>query len=361
MSVTGDAPVIRSIVTDAVAHGVFPGIVLLVHRGTDELCRLAHGHRQLHPLAEPMTEDTLFDLASVTKPLATALLVHQVTERDRIDLDRRLAEFLPKAQKDTGQITLRQLLLHTGGLPAEPGLQRFFPNPDRLDRDHAVKKLLAISPDKEPEKEVVYSCTGYELLGLFLEAVTGLRLAELFATAVAQPLGLENLMFCPPERLRVRAATTEFCTWRGRYVRGEVHDESSYCLGGYGGNAGLFGTADAVMGLLSVLAGDGSAGGVRVLSPARTEMMRQCGTEGLGRRRSYGFALKDDESPIGDALGPGAFGHTGFTGTSVWIDPDADLRIVALTNRVHLGRETTDTKIRGFRRNLHQAIGRSWL
>ncbi len=333
---------ITAVVDEGIANGTFPGAVVLVEKKGRAVISLARGDRQVQPAREPMTADTLFDLASLTKPLATAPLVLLVAAREGIGLDSALGSRLPGVCAESGALTLRELLLHTGGLPPVPNLYKAF-DASSVDRDEAERLLLSRRPERAPGSEVVYSCTGYQLLGLWLRRVTGKSLRELFREKVAAPLGLaDDLLFNPPDSSR--CATTELCGWRKRWMRGEVHDENSWCLGGDAGNAGLFGTAAAVLRRLEELASDD------LFAP-----MRRSFTDGLNRRRAVGFMMHDAEAPVGPLYSSDSFGHTGFTGTSVWVEPAAALRVVALTNRVHLGRAETDTKLKAFRVALHEA------
>jgi CubicO group peptidase (beta-lactamase class C family) len=349
---------IHALVDAEIQGGCFPGIVLVVQKAGKIILSLAKGSRQLHPRSEATTVDTLFDLGSITKPLATALLTLRVCEQERIQLERKIRDFLPEIHRQSGEITLGRLLLHTGGLPPDPYIYRSFPDHRSVDRDMAVQRLMELAPDRTPGREVIYSCTGYLLLGLFLERVTETRLGELFRTTVAEPCGIRDLLFQPPREIRSRIAATEYCSWRGRWIRGEVHDENSWCLSGDGGNAGLFGTAAALLELLSIFDSLGQVNGIRLLSAGDVGQMSSCLTQGMGERRSLGFRMQDEGSPAGPGFSRSSFGHTGFPGTSVWVDPDKRLKIVTLTNRVHLGREGTDGKIREFRRTLHSAIDR---
>jgi len=349
-------PEIEKLVKVQIKGGSFPGIVLLVEKAGRILLSLVMGSRQCHPRPEAMSADTLFDLGSITKPLATALLTLRLCEQEHIQLERRVRDFLPELSRQSGGITLGQLLLHTGGLPPDPLIYRDFPGYRPVDRNLAVKRLLEIVPDRPPGREVIYSCTGYLLLGLFIERVAGTRLGTLFRTIVAEPCGIPDLYFRPPVEIRPRIAATEYCSWRKRWIRGEVHDENSWCLGGDGGNAGLFSTAAGVFELLSIFDSQGQVKGFRLLSAEGVGQMSTCLTQGLGERRSIGFLMQDGGSPVGQEFSRSSFGHTGFPGTSIWVDPEKQLKIVTLTNRVHLGREATDSKIREFRRSLHAAI-----
>ena len=288
---------IEALVDGWIRRGAFPGIVLLVQKGGEILLSLVNGCRQLRPQPEAMTADTLFDLGSITKPLATALLTLRICEQEHIQLERKVRDFLPEIHRQSGQITLNQLLLHTGGLPPDPYIYRSFPGDRPVDRSLAVQRLLEIAPDRPPGTKVIYSCTGYLLLGLFLERVTDTRLAELFRTVVAQPSAIKDLFFRPPLDCRPRTATTEHCSWRGRWIRGEVHDENSWCLDGDGGNAGLFGTAGAVLELLSIFDSRGRVKGARLLSAYGAGRMSSCQTQGLGRGGRSDFACRITAHP----------------------------------------------------------------
>jgi CubicO group peptidase (beta-lactamase class C family) len=347
---------IETVVEQGIVNGTFPGAVVLIEKDGRIVYSIAMGDRQIFPAAEAMTADTLFDLASLTKPLATAPLVLKVCSQEGIDLESLLARYVPEANSATGAVSLRQLLLHTAGLPPVPGLYTEFPDPTTVEPRAAEGLLLARRPESPPGRGVVYSCTGYQLLGVFLRRVTGRRVGELFRTFLSGPCGLEDLFFCPPSQMRGRTAPTEHCPWRGRWIRGEVHDENCWCLGGDAGNAGLFGTAGAVVRLLSTLVSPGRSGKTAPLREPETRLMTTCLTPGLNRRRAVGFMMHDSEAPVGPRYSQDSFGHTGFTGTSVWVEPRRDLKVVALTNRVHLGREETQEGLTTFRIRLHEAV-----
>ncbi len=358
--VVGSSPDIETLVDAEIAGGSFPGIVLLVSKNGKIVFSLVKGNRQVKPEQEEMTEDTIFDLASLTKPLATALLTLLVCGQQRISLDESIGTFIPEIAPESSSITLGQLLVHIGGLPPVPEIYMAFPDPRKIEYDRAVKILLAVKPEKPPGREAVYSCTGYLLLGQFLRRATGARLQELFAQLIAAPCRLADTMFNPPVVLWGRTATTEHCPWRKRWIRGQVHDENSYCLGGEGGNAGLFSTARSVLRMLSMFETGGVVNGAQLIAPDQVRMMSTCFTEGLGLRRSIGFYMHDEDAPSGPLFSRNSFGHTGFTGTSVWLEPEKKLTVVALTNRVHLGREQTEDKIKEFRKKLHTAVYQNW-
>jgi CubicO group peptidase (beta-lactamase class C family) len=347
---------VRALVDRHLAEGSFPGIVLVVRKCGRTVCSLVRGHRQIHPRKLRMAEDTLFDLASLTKPLATAHLLLRSLERQHLPVDSRLGAFIAPADPALGEVTLLELLTHTSGVPATADFVRHFPDPRSLDPEPAEQLLLSVEPSHPRGERVLYSCTGYMLLGLVLKAITGMRLRDLWERMVCDELGVSGSCFNPPPSLQSRAATTENCPWRGRWIRGEVHDESSFCMGGDAGNAGLFATASGVLSILDILGLVDPSGSSAILSPESRRLMSSCLTRGGGQRRSAGFCMQGPQFPFGSRFSRRALGHTGFTGTSVLVDPEAGLEIVTLTNRVHLGREATAAKIVRFRTELHELL-----
>jgi CubicO group peptidase (beta-lactamase class C family) len=356
-------------------------------------------------------ENTLFDLASLTKPLATALLVLRLVDEGRFSLGEELGAVLDRrravegpptaATEETASLTLRRLLTHTGGLPAVPGLMHVV-SPRRGDYAHggglpsraevarARSALYGIRARPELDDQVLYSCTGFLFLGEAVAAVTGTPLSAAFrrlvsagahapASSAAQqsravPARAFSLGYLPPETARHRCAPTEEDPWRGRRIQGEVHDENAYALGGAAGNAGLFGTLDAVHehilriwgGLVGVANSRLSASATPLLSPETAALTVQehvaaplaaplAGRQaGALERRGLGVQLVPREVAAETGLSQKAFGHTGFTGTSFEVDPERSLVMIALTNRVFYGREGTEESIRRFRHAFHR-------
>ena len=352
---------IESLIDEAIEQKLIPGIVLLVSKQGSVVFSQAKGIRQLDPQEESMTEDTIFDLSQLTQPLATALLTVMIMGREKIGVGEAIGDFVPQIAQESRDITLGQLLLHTGGLPPRPELYKEFPDSRNIDYNRAVRLLLAVKPQNPPGKQVLYSQTGYLLLGQFLRRVTGARVQELFAQLVAAPCGLADTFFNPPVILWGRVAPTGQCPWRKRVIRGQVYDRDSYCLGGEGGNAGLFATAPSVLQLLSLFESGGVVNGFRLLSKNQVKLMHTSLTTGLNGKRSFGFVLHDESSPAGPLYSARSYGHTGDTGTSVWIEPEGQLIIVMLTNRIHLDGEQTATAFADFRTQLHTLIHRRWV
>ena len=361
-------PSAREVAGKAWVDGAFPCVAVFARRhgvaGTALIC-------SPEPVGAPLHADALFDLASLTKPLATTLLALRAMEAGSLRLDDSLARLLPEASGGRNGATVADLLSHRAGLPPVPDLHRFFPDSLAVDRDEACARLLAVPCDRPPGEEMVYSCTGFLLLGLALERIGGLRLALLFEREIARPLGLSPSVadspsvaaaaggarkpgmatFRPSADLLARTVPTELCPWRGRRVRGEVHDESSFCLGGDGGNAGLFADLAGTAALFSVYEDGGS-----LLKPETVAAARGLWTAGLSRRRGLGLQLHDAETCDGPSWPADSYGHTGFTGTSAWRSPSLDLTAIALTNRVYYGRAATADRIAEFRLAFHGAL-----
>lgn len=351
--------VINRFIDDAIKEGTFPGIVILVRKRGEIVFCMAKGKRQIYPDSEEMTPDTVFDLASLTKPLATTVTALSVFEKEGISPMLTVGEFIPELRRETAAVTLHQLFTHTSGLPPVPEIFRLFSGEDDIDQEKALNHLFSLTPTVKAGTQVIYSCTGYILLTQILKRITGRDLPELFTELVTAPGSIIGLTFTPhPETDNI--ASTEYCSWRKRWLRGEVHDENSFCFKGAGGNAGLFGNASDIMELLSLFMDGGILNGCRILSEESVRLMTSNQTPGLSPKRAYGFLMQDEGSLAGTGFSPNAYGHTGFTGTSVWIDPDRELEFVILTNRVHPGRDINSDKIKSFRKRIHSALVKSY-
>jgi len=334
----------------------FPGIVLKVNKKGKEIFQYTKGYRQINPLKKEMRTDTLFDLASLTKPLATTPVALTIFEKEKIDLSTRIGNFLPELHPETKKITILQLLTHTSGLPPVPDIYKLFKTESEINIQAALKHLYSLVPEVKPGSGILYSCTGYIYLTRIIMKITDKTLSKLFKNVITQPAEINSLIFNPSEIEKENTAAAEYCRWRERWIKGEVHDENSFCLNGEGGNAGLFGNADGIMKLLTILANKGTLGRKQILSPDVCSKMTNCQTGGIHPRRGAGFLMQDTDSFAGDLFSTKSYGHTGFTGTSVWIDPSNEISIVCLTNRVHFGREKTAETIKQFRKELHSLI-----
>ena len=356
-----------------VAGGVFPGGALLVrvHGHTGHLS--FHGHRSLEPPDGPVDAYTCFDLASLTKVLATTPLVLLSIQRDRLALDDPVHRTL---EGYTGQgresITLRMLLDHSSGLAAwrpyyeevrSAGGGSWLAN---VKGQEAVRRMVAAeTPEVQPGSRALYSDLNFILLDWILERVHGQPTDVLFAKWLAGPLQLRNLFFVdlksPAETERAREgrtfAATERCPWRGRTLVGEVHDDNTYAMGGVSGQAGLFGTVHDVAALADVWLGS-FLHNRGFFKPSLVNQFWQR-SELPGSTRALGFDTPSPHaSQAGGRFGPRTVGQLGFTGTSLWIDPDRELIVVLLTNRVHPTRE--NQTIKQFRPVLHERVAELW-
>jgi len=323
---------IDGLVASAIGKKEVPGAVVLVGRHGKVAFRKAYGHRALAPSAEPMTVDTAFDLASLTKPVATASAVMALVEEGRVRLEDPVVAYLPEFGAGGGErekVTVEQLLTHRGGLVGDDPMDLYVGTPREVfARKHRTR--LA-SP---PGARFLYSDAGYEVLGELVRAVSGETLDLYARRAVFDPLGMADTEFRPAGkggRLPVaRIAPTE--KRDGVFLRGEVHDPRARALGGVAGHAGLFGTADDLARYARALLGNGGGW----LSPAGVAAMTRLRDYGDGDLRALGWDVETHYSTSRGALFPlGSFGHTGWTGTSLWLDPATGVFVVLLSARNH--------------------------
>ncbi len=324
---------IDRVVEEALVRGDAPGAVVEVWSNDQLVHRKAYGHRRVAPERVPMTVDTVFDLASLTKPLATALSIHLLAAEKRLALGDSAKQFLPELGDDKGAITIEQLLLHTSGLPAAGSLSSF-----RDGEKRALERIGALRLASPPGAAYKYSDLGFILLGAIVARVSGEPLDAFAHKRLFAPLGLRATGFRPAAALLPRVAPT--CR-DGGILEGVVHDPCASALGGVAGHAGLFSTAEELSTFARMLLHGGELGGVRVLpSDLVTTMTKPVHVPGA--RRTLGW----------DVHGLG-FGHTGFTGTSLSIDPRTKTTIVLLTSRLHPDEKGDVSRLR---RELAEAV-----
>jgi len=355
---------LQDAMTQAVADGVFPGAVLLVDVRGSIVFFEAFGHAALLPTPDPMTLDTVFDLASLTKPLVTTTLTLSLVAQGRLALDEPVGRHVPSWRRGVkARATIRHLLSHTSGLPAWRAFYRDLDSA-QVATPHGKERVTDAAAcealESEPGAVSCYSDLGFILLGSIVEQAADQPLDRLATERIFAPLDLATMRYLPigaPESrewvAHRRLAATEACPWRGRILRGEVHDDNASAMGGVAGHAGLFADAQDVRRL------------VRRWQTARTQgtpewpadltqafLSRQVALGNGGW--ALGWTVPTEPSTSGRHFSPRSFGHLGFTGTSVWVDPDQDLIVILLTNRVHPDRR--NEKLAGFRPVIHDLV-----
>jgi len=318
---------VDAIVQQAIERGKMPGAVVVIGHNGRVVYRKAFGSRSIEPTREPMTMGTIFDLASLTKCVATTTAMMQLIETGRVKLNDPVNAYLPWfGENGKGQITVRELMTHYSGLAPDLDLTKPWQG-----RDTALKLIMDAKPVDVPGTRFVYSDINFETLGLLVEAVSGMSLNEYAEKKVFAPLGMTRTGFLPPAEWLHDIAPTEYDE-NGKMLRGVVHDPTARRMGGVAGHAGLFSTADDLAKFAQQL-----LSGHKVLSRSAVEKMstpQQAAT--AASLRGLGW---DIDSPFasnrGELLPVGSFGHTGFTGTSLWIDPTTNTYVILLTNAVH--------------------------
>ncbi len=332
---------IETLVTEAIAEQKLPGAVVLVGRGERTLYHKAIGNRALVPSVERMTLDTIFDVASLTKVVATTTSVMILVEEGRIRLSDRVSSFVPGFERyGKENITVRHLMTHFSGLRGDVDLVDTWNG-----YDTAIALAMEEVPASAPGERFVYSDINYFLLGDIVRRVSGLPLNRFASGRIFEPLGMKSTSFLPDVSVSARIAPTELCTPLGwpcegsgaTMLRGVVHDPTARRMGGVAGHAGLFSTAADLATFSRMLLNGGEYRGARILAPLTVAKMTTPASA-PGERNVRGLGWDIDSvfsSNRGELLPLGSFGHTGFTGTSMWIDPVTDLFVVFLSNRVH--------------------------
>lgn len=322
-------PAAEQRIAEALEEGQAAGVVLgVVHR--DRLIYVkAFGEAQSMPTVEPMTRETVFDLASLTKPLATGLCTMRLVQQHKLDVETPVAELLPEfAASGKDGIRIRHLLLHTSGLLPDNALSDY-----QAGAASAFQRIDALSLRAAPGERFIYSDVGFIVLARVVEAIHGADLATAFNQLVAAPLGLHETTFNPGGTLVARSAATEKVD--DRFLKGIVHDPRARAMGGVAGHAGLFSTVDDIARIAIDLLTAARNESAVLLTPETFRLMTQPREIDRGTR-TFGW---DHRSPYsrnrGTRLSDAAFGHGGFTGTALWIDPGKELAVIFLSNRLH--------------------------
>jgi CubicO group peptidase (beta-lactamase class C family) len=354
---------ISLMLAERIVAGDFPSAVYLIaERGAFAFAE-ALGDAVVQPQRIAASLDTIYDFASLTKPLITALLCARRVDAGELALDSFVSGFLPEFDRpDKRTITIGQLLTHTSGLPAWRALYILTAG----EPERALAVIADTDLEYQPGSRVIYSDLGFIVLGLLLEKLSGKRLAELAQAEIFRPLNLQRTFFNPElamqtgiaacetgnayERETCRSAgNDDYENWRTELIWGQVHDGNAHFLGGASGHAGLFSTAPEAL----MLARQFLATQTTLLNPTTCELFRQNMTPGLNEARSFGWQLAETkDSAAGLDLPRDSFGHSGFTGTSCWIDPNRERVFILLTNRTH-NRPLPFVNINSVRRRFH--------
>jgi CubicO group peptidase (beta-lactamase class C family) len=340
----------------AVDEEVFPGGVLLVSKEAKTVFFNAYGVKHLISRT-PVTLQTIFDLASLTKPLATTLAVMRLVQHNQIRLEQHLGQLLPEFEHtDKAGVKLAQLLYHNSGLPDYRPYYETLKSVATDSCRKALRKRLVQEPRINPIGEkVLYSDLGFMILAWVVEYVVQQRLDHFVVDEIYQPLGINHLFFIPHdiEHNRGTFAATENCPWRRRIIEGQVHDENAYAVGGIEGHAGLFGTADDINRLLIELLF--TYHGRTNTGLFQQDLLHQFFKRLPGTDKALGFDTPSlTGSSCGRSFSQNSIGHLGFTGTSFWMDLERSVIVILLTNRVHPTRD--NERIKKFRPELHDAV-----
>ena len=339
---------LRRTLDQAVADSAFPGAYAVVGSSAGVVAEYGAGQLDWAPSPAP-TEHTLWDLASLTKVVGMTTAVMRLVESGRVELDAPVQRYLPEwTGPNQERVTVRHLLTHSAGLPAWRPLYK-----EALDAEGALALAVRTPLDTVPGARMLYSDVGAILLGQIVERVSGERLDALLARTVFEPLGMRETGYRPTPLLALRAAPTEFDPWRQRHLRGEVHDENAYMLGGVSSHAGLFGTARDLSRFARMLLAGGELEGTRIVRRETLAEFTRVQDPALSHR-ALGWETANGVNSAGHRMSARAFGHTGFTGTSLWVDPERDTFVLLLTNRVNPSRE--NRKIGGVRVALADAV-----
>jgi len=343
------------VIEAAVKDKAFPGATLAVgYQG--KVSVHAFGKLSYDAKSPSVSVDTMYDIASLTKVVGTATITEKLVEGDfpvPLDLDAKMERYLPEWSSGPQpewrhRVTVRHLLTHTSGLPAFKEYWR-----TSKGRQDTLDRIFAEPLEYEPGTKMIYSDLGIILLAEIIHRLTGKNLDELTREDIFSPLGMNHTMYLPPKKIWPTIAPTEVDNnLRHRLIQGEVHDENAAAIGGVSGHAGLFSSAPDLAAFCQMLLNGGVYAHQRIVRRA-TIAQFTLPQELSGRTRTLGWVVPTEGSSSGHFFGPHSYGHTGFTGTSIWIDPDRQLFVVLLTNRVHPTRE--NMKIAKVRVALHDA------
>ena len=320
----------KELLDEGVREGAFPCYAVAIGRGDEIFFRAMGGNRACFPEPLPLTEDTLFDMASLSKLMGTSMVALRLIDQGKLRLTDRVGDFFEECYGKE-DITIYQLMTHTSGIPSFFHMWKM-----NIDPRDAAKVILERPLAAPTGTTVIYSCMGYILLGRILEKICGEPLDRIVDREVLKPLGMSDTCYCPAEG-RICVATEKKINSDG-YICGHVHDENAYSIGGVSGNAGLFSTLDDCIKFASLLSRDAEG----FLEKSTFDLAITDHTEGLSESaRGLGFHMfREQVYPGGSKMSRGSYGHSGFTGTYIYVDRETKVYCIFLSNRVHFGRDT---------------------
>lgn len=321
---------VDEVINNSIANKDTPGAVLLVAHKGQVVYKKAYGNRMVNPRIEKMTLDTIFDMASLTKPTATASGIMLLAEEGKLNVNDTVSKYIPEfAQHGKETVTLVNLLTHTSGLKPDGNYVN-----KNLGYDGIIKDVASMSTTSTPGTKFVYSDLGYITLGEIIRRVSGKPENEFVAERVFKPLGMNDTGFLPPKEKWERCAPTEFRN--GKLLQGQVHDPTAWEMGGVAGHAGLFSTADDMAILCQMFLNGGEYNGVRIFKPETVRLMTTNQSPVTNQPRGLGWDIGSRYAgQRGNVFPKEGFGHTGWTGTSVWVDPASQTFVILLCNRNH--------------------------
>lgn len=346
-------PRLDSVITAAIADHASPGATIAVARRGRLVALKGYGHTDWAEGAPATTDSTMYDMASLTKVVATTTAAMILEEEGRLDIERTVASYLPEYDvPDKRAITVRMLLTHTSGIKSNFPLWK-----EAKGREAYFAGMVTFPLANPPGTRAEYTDWNMVLMQFVIERITGQTLDQFLGARVFGPLGMRDSRYNPPESLKPRIAPTETEDFRGGQVWGVVHDETAWVLGGVSGNAGLFSSARDLAVFVQMLLNGGSYGGTQLLHPAT--IARWTARQRADASRALGWDTPAPQSSAGRYFSARSFGHTGFTGTSIWADPEKQLFVVLLTNRVNPTRD--NQKVGPLRRAVADVVQESVL
>ena len=339
------------------ADSAFPGGVLLAAKDGKIFIHEAFGHHT-YTKKENVTRGDIYDIASITKVVATTSAVMRLIEQKKLSLDDKVVKYLPafrgrqkKYFNQKSNTMIRHLITHTAGLP--PFKQYFLMDGTAISR---LDSVMNTEPQSELEVETIYSDVGLITLGKVVESISGVPLDSLVDSIVFNPLGMNSTYYKPPVNRMKRIVPTEYSKLYGETIRGYVHDENAYSLGGVSGHAGLFSTAKDLATFSQMMLNGGIYGWRRIFKQETVSLFTKRANVINGSSRALGWDTPDGKSSGGVYLPSSSYGHTGFTGTSLWIDPENQMFVILLTNAVHPDRSYKNPKYYDYRQKIHSEV-----